>query len=1069
MNRILLTCMGLLLATLVVNAQNVITGRVTELNDNSGLPGVSVSLKGTSKGTITDSNGSFRIEVDNQSSILVFSFVGYQTVEEIVGGRSEIQVSLTMDVTQLSEVVVTALGIERDKASLGYAVQEVDGENLIKTGEQNFLGALSGKVAGVQIVNPSGASIGGSVNVRIRGSNSVYGNNRPLYVVDGVPISNDNPNTNTYNGRDYGNLAQDINPEDIETISILKGPAASAMYGMRGKNGVVLIKTKSGKGIKKGLGIEYSGQVNLDRVYVLPEFQNEFAGGYSPDFDEVNGEKTLQWYADESWGPKIDGTPIRHWYSWFPGTPEYGRLDPLVANPDNVKDFYNTGVTQVHNLSISGNSEKSNFRFSYGRTDIEGAVPSSKGNKNNSNLNFQSHLSEKLTLSTNVNLSNNYFKGRPGFGYTGSFDSWTLINVGPALNMWTQRQLDYRQLRNFRLPDGSIKTWNIRDVNNPVPAYWDNIYFMLENAYPEDSRDRVIGSVALDYKITSALSIKGTAKTDFHLQKLSQRIPTEALAQEFYYETSQKSLENNYELMINYNENFEDFSIAAYLGGNIFKTSFNEVNTATNGGFTVPNWFNVEASVDRPDTENYSSERSIRSVFGAANLGYKNMLYLDLALRKDWTSSLPKGNNGYAYPSVGLGFVFSELTPSLPFLSFGKIRGTYAQVGNDLSPYVINQTYRANAVYNGSASFYIPDALVDPQIKPSLSTSVELGLELKMLHDRIGLDFNYYEQNSKDEIINLNISGASGYSGYRTNGGEILSKGIEITATGTPVKTPNFTWDVALNFSQNKSTVEKLIGDLTSYEVLARRGVSVNAVVGEEWGVLKGRDIRRDENGNSMVQYGPSTYHSVDANSGTQSLYYLRDDNKVIGKVLPDFIGGITNTFTYKSFDLSLNIDFQKGGNFHSVTRLYGFYAGQLKETAAQNDNGMSVRDPVSQGGGFLVEGVLGDGTEVSGHTSGSDFGHHLAGIPSQWIYDASYVKLREVRLNYNVPSGLIARTPFKKIGFALSVRNAWLIHSNIPGIDPSEVTPDASGVAFHEGGGLPSFRTYGFNLRLGI
>lgn len=1057
----------LLILTLVMVSGNmafsqniVVKGQVTADTDVSSLPGVSVLIKGTTSGTITDAGGNYSIEVPSDATLL-FSFIGYETQEVNVAGRSVINIELTSDVTELSEVVVTALGVEREKASLAYAVQEVDGDNVTKTGEQNFMGALSGKVAGVQITNPSAASLGGTVNVRIRGANSISGNSQPLYVVDGIPISNQNF-SNTYNGRDYGNLAQDINPNDIESISVLKGPAASALYGIRGKNGVILITTKKGTG-RKGIGVEYNGQVAFDRVAILPEYQNKYAGGYSQELSQVDGQDVLDYNADESWGPEMDGRPVRHWDSWYPGTPEYGKTRPLVANPDNVKNFFETGVTQSHNIAVSGGNDNTNFRLSYGFTDINGTVPFSEGKKNNASLNLNSQLTDKLSVEATVSYANNSYRGRPGFGYTGSFSGWTLINVGPNLNMWTQRQLDYDRLKNYRAPDGSIKTWNITSPDNLDPNFWDNIYFMLENASPYDERDRVIGGTTLTYKLSEMFSIKGVAKTDFYDQRINNRIPTEAKAQDFYYESSRKGIENNYELLLNFNKSFDKISLSGFAGGNILKQKSLGIEGNTVGGLSAPNWYNLEASVDRPFVDNLEITKEIRSLYASASLGYNDMLYLDLTARNDWSSALPENDNSYFYPSAGLSFVFSELIDSR-VLSFGKVRSSFAQVGNDLDAYEINQTYLPGGAYGSSSSFEVRDYYVDPNIKPSLTEALEIGAELKFFNNRLGLDFNYYNQINEDDIVRINVSGTSGYERLTTNGGKIVSKGIELALYGTPVQSKNFTWDIAFNLARNRSVVEDIYGDITAYSILERRGASVVLEKGEEWGVIRGTDFKMQD-GQRVVRYAGSWYHYNDEDN----LEYLTEDNQVIGNVLPDFTGGAVNTFSYKGFDLSLNFDFQKGGSFHSVTKMYGFGAGQLAETAVTNSNGVSVRDRISEGGGFEVSGVLEDGTAVSGYASGAQHTWNMVGATGNWIYDASYIKLREVRLGYNVPSKALESLPFTRVNVAVTVRNAWLIHANIDGLDPSEITPDASGVAFHEGGGLPGFRTYGFNLRLSL
>ncbi|NMM50372.1 SusC/RagA family TonB-linked outer membrane protein [Marinigracilibium pacificum] len=1055
-NKFLLTII-LTLTSYMIQAQ--VKGTI---KDESGeaIPGVSVFIKGTTKGAVSNAAGEYSVDA-TEGEILIFSFIGYQTIELTVSDNNQIDVVMHEAQTELSEFVVTALGVERKKASLSYAVQEVDGGKLTQTGEQNYLGALSGKVAGVQITNPSSASIGGTVNIRIRGANSISGNAQPLFVVDGIPISNDNF-SNTYNGRDYGNLAQDINSNDIESISVLKGPAASALYGIRGKNGVILITTKKGTK-KKGIGIEYNGQLSIDKVAILPEYQNQYAGGYSQELNQLDGEYILDYHADESWGPEMDGRQVRHWDSWYPGTSEYGKTRALVANPDNVKNFYETGITQTHNIAISGGSENTSYRLSYGYTEIDGAIPFSGGKKNNASLNINSNITDKLRVNASVKYAHNEFEGRPGFGYTGSFDSWSLINVGPNLNMWTQRQLDYNRLKDYRGPNGEIKTWNIISPTNTSPNFWDNIYFMLENAKPFDERDRFIGGTSLTYDISEVFSVTGSAKIDFYDQKINNRIPEEAQAQAFFKQTNRTGKETNYELLLNFDKTINKLSLNGFVGGNILKQKYIGLTGSTSGGLTATNWFNLEASVDRPFVDNWETNKEIKSIYGTASIGYNNFLYLDLTARNDWSSALPANNNSYFYPSAGLSMVFSELISS-KILSHGKIRASYAQVGNDIDPYLILNTYPPGGVYNGTPSFGVRDRIVDPNIKASLAEAIEVGAELNFFNNRLGLDVNYYRQINEDDIIEINISGVTGYNRFLTNGGKIISEGLELAFFATPIETKNFSWDLNFNLAKNKSTVEHIYEDITAYPILSRRGVDLVLEEGSEWGVLRGRDFKTID-GQPVVRKSGSWYHANDEDN----LEYLTEDNQVIGHVLPDFTGGLVNTLSYKGINLSLNFDFQKGGNFHSVTKMYGFGAGQLAETVGLNDNGQSVRDRIDNGGGFPVEGVYADGSPASGYASGRQHAWNLVGVTGNWIYDASYIKLREVRLGYQLPTKTLENTPFTNISFAVSVRNAWLIHSNVKGIDPSEITPDASGVAFHEGGGMAGFRSYGFNLKLGL
>ncbi|MDN5200084.1 SusC/RagA family TonB-linked outer membrane protein [Fulvivirgaceae bacterium BMA10] len=1067
-----------------LQAQDItVSGTVTSSEDQGGLPGVNVFIEGSSQGTVTDIDGKYSLQLPDGSKALLFSSIGYISQRIEIGNQRTINVALVPDLQQLSEVVVTALGIEREKASLGYAIQDVKGDDLTKVKESNFIGALTGKIAGVRVVSASGASIGGTNNIRIRGATDLNSGGSPLFVVDGTPISNDNF-SDGYNGRDYGNLAQDINPDDIESVSVLKGPSAAALYGNRASAGVIVITTKSGSKRQK-LGVDVSTSIGIDRVYLLPEYQNKYAGGYSGDFAtfeynpsihpaswaSFDGQKMLEYYADESWGPEMDGTLIRHWDSWYPGE-TFGELRPLSPQPDNVKNFYETGVTTNNHIAFSGGTEKTAFRLSFTNVNTKGVVPFSEGNRNNVGLNVNSDISDRFNVSTSINYANNSFLGKPAFGYTGSYSGWTLLGITPNLNMWTQRNLDYDRVRNYRGTDGSIRTWNINGPTDPTPNFWDNLYYMLENAFPEDSRDRIYGNINLTYEIIDGLKVSGIARRDVYNQSIERRIPSEAQTQDLYAIRTIKGQEENYEMLAKYDKRFnENFSLSASLGGNIRKNTFAETSMSTAGGLSTPNLFNIGASVDRPNVSSFKSEKIVRSIYGFANLGYKDMLYLDLTGRNDWSSSLPEDNNSYFYPSASLSFVFSEILES-KILSFGKIRASVAQVGSDIDAFDINRTYSLGTAYGSNASFFVPNTLANQNLRPALATSYEFGLDVRFLDDRLGIDATYYKRDSKDQIINIDVPGSTGFNSTFVNAGLIRGEGIEIAAYGTPVKTSDFSWDVSFNVARNTSKVIELTDDIDNIQLFNRRGITANAKVGKEWGNLTGRYFQlfqaTDGNGNP-VDHPSNGKRVVRYASDGQTLLYNRAEDQDLGNVLPDYTGGITNTLRYKNFELSAFIDFQVGGRFHSVTNMYGFGAGQLATTVGLNDQGNSVRAPVSEGGGFKVEGVLADGTPVSGYASGSDHTWNLVGIRGAWVYDADYVKLREVRLGYNLPNTLLQKLPFSKVNVSLSAKNLWLISAAVPGVDPSEITPDRFGVSFHEGGGLPGVRTFLFTLNFGF
>jgi TonB-linked SusC/RagA family outer membrane protein len=1033
-------------------AQKMVSGTV---NDQDGEPliGASVLVKGTSQGTVTDFDGKFELEVPANATTLIISYTGFTSQEVEIGNQTSFDISLAEGVL-LTEAVVTGLGIEREKKSLGYAVQEVQGDAVNSVGDQNVVSALTGKVAGVQVISSSGAQLGGSANIRIRGANSLTGG-QPLFVVDGTPISNANF-SDTNRGRDWGNFASDINPEDIETISVLKGPAATAIYGNRGAGGVVLITTKKGKN-RKGIGVTYTGSVTADRVYVLPEYQDEYGGGYTQDFlratDPVDGQEynVLNYAADESWGPRMDGTQYRPWWSWFPGE-DYGTQIPLSPNPDNIRDFFETGVTFNNSLALTGGNETTTFRLSFTNIQQDGVLPNSELDRTNIGINASTQLTDKLTLGTSVNFVDIAGLGRPSFGYVGQF------NVVNSFNQWFQRQLDMDRLRDYKNPDGTFRSWNIRSPTNLRPLYWDSPYFtQFENA-ATDSRNRYFGNISLTYQVNENLSLAGFLRRDDYTFRNETRAASGGLDLDDYNEFVANSREDNYEFLANYNKNFGDISVDANFGANIRRNDYRSNSLGVEGGLNAPNLYNLKASTDRPTATNFVSEKVVRSLYGGANFGYKSFLYLGFTLRNDWSSALPVENNSYLYPSVTGSFVFSELMNS-SFLSFGKIRGSFAQVGSDIGPYQTQFTYSAGTPYGSVPAFTLPNTLINEDLRPALSSSYEVGLELRFFNDRLGFDFTYYNNDAEDQILTLTVPGSSGFGAAIINAGNINSNGFELAMNVSPVRSSKFNWDIYLNAATNTSTVEELADGLDNRQLSSWGwgGLAVNAPVGGEWGQFTGRGY---------------TYFNGDESKPiiNEDGSPVRTNNKNLGGLLPDWTGGFRNVIDFNNFSLSAFIEFQIGGQFHSVTRMFNAYSGLGAETVGNNDKGNPIRDPVSQGGGVRVDGVLADGTPhtvyVDPQTRYSD---HLFAMNEEWMYDASYVKFRELSFGYNFPSKILGNTPIRSLKLSLIARNLWLIHTNVDGLDPSEIPPGSSNYVFQENGALPGVRSLGLNLRVGF
>lgn len=1053
MRNILLTCIAVFSAVAALG--QTITGTVS---DTSGtpLPGVTVVVDGTNRGTTTDFDGNFSIAAD-PGEVLLFSYLGMSTKAVTVGSGTNLQVVLQEDSTQLDEVVVTALGITRDKRSLGYATQEVAGENLNLANEQNVLGSLAGRVAGVQVTGASGASMGGTQKIKIRGVNSIGGGDQPLLVVDGTPISNANFSGSA--GSDYGNLGQDVNPADIESVNVLKGPAASALYGIRGQFGVIMITTKKGRKGPRAIDIQFSSSVSMESTYNFIPLQNMYGGGTSQSFSQLpNGDPYVAMGVDESWGPRMDGTPVRQVFSFYPQDPEYGQLTPFVPHPTNVEDYYNTGVTYNNSLTIMGGNENTSIRLSVNDTRIEGVVPNTFLDRNNVGLSASLDLSPKVSVSSNVNYARNNGQ-RPGQG-----SEW---GAGYMVQ-WFQRNVDMDRLRNYKYDDGTFLHWNLRnpssvtgEISNFRPLYWNNPYFEVYENTSTDLRDRFFGDVGVTYKVLPGLEVSGFVRTDMYIQNLESRTAFGGKSTPAYSIGKYQNKEFNYEFLAQYKKTWGEFSLDASLGGNIYDRNYSYVSQSTNGGLSSPGFYNIDASIDRPTTSSYLLEKQIRSLYSLASLGFMDTYFIDASIRNDNSSALPKENSSYWYPSVSGSMVFSQPLDWEP-LSFGKIRASYARAGSDLSPYQTNTVFGVGTVYDGINTLYVPDALNNPNIKPSFSNSFEAGLELSFFRNRIGFDFTYYNQKNKNQIISLDVSGASGFGSSIINAGLIENSGWELSVNANPVKSNIFQWDFTFNINKNNSEVVELAPGIDVYTYGSTTYSSVtsylNSYVGKPFGSLVGQAFMRDEaTGMKLL--------------GDDNMPLYTDATHDFGSVLPDFNGGIQNNFKIGPVGIAAMIDFQSGGQFFSRSKMLSVRTGQDAITVATNDNGMNVRDPVADGGGVKLTGISqSTGEEVTAYVDARSYYNNVLGrrIYEEWLYDASYVKLREVRVQYDFQDRLMDRLPFKTMSLAVFARNPMMIWQKAPtGIDPSEISTGSQSISWFESGQLPSVRSLGVNLNI--
>jgi TonB-linked SusC/RagA family outer membrane protein len=1110
----------LMLASSELWAQDrVVSGRVTDADDGAGLPGVNVVLQGTTNGTVTDVDGDYTLTVPDDDGTLVFTFVGMATQEVPIGGRTEINVVMSPDVEQLSEVVVTALGITREKASLGYSTQELGSEAVSTVKQQNFINSLSGKISGVQIRTNN--NFAGSTNIVIRGNKSVTGNNQPLFVIDGVPIDNSTGNT-TYQragrfGFDYGNAAADINPEDIETINVLKGAAASALYGSRAANGVIMITTKKGTA-RKGVGVSVSSGVTLGQIdkETFIKYQNKYGAGYAREWfhyydpekdiftgqlleddpnypynlvgffhDDINQDGQVDYVVptleDGSYGaPFNPNLNVYHWDSFVPESPNYMRAYPWMAARHTPADFFETAVTWNNSIALSGGNENNTFRISYTNYDSKGTLPNQNLTRHTIGFNGSSKFAEKLTGTLGFNFVRNNTLGRASTGYGD--------NQMANFRQWWQTNVDIKAQEDMFTRTGRNVTWNPGDYTNPTdPIFWDNPYWTRYKNFQSDERDRVYGNFALTYKPADWLDIMARVTADTYRELREERRAVGSVPTEFginkadeasgYQRTNRDVSEFNYDLIFTANKQLNtDLSLTALLGGNMRRENFSSIYASTQGGLVVPNLYALSNSAsDVPSPVEDETHKEVYGIFGNLNFGFRNFLYLDLTARNDISSALPVGNNSYFYHSEALSFVFSELMDS-EFLDFGKVRLNYAVVGNDTGPNRTVNTFTKNDTGRGAAPnfgstvmFSYPSTVNNPDLRPEELTSIEAGLELAAIDNRLTFDLGLYETVSSDQIVAVELSKATGTSFKWLNGGEIENKGVEVSLGFDVIKSTDFTWNARVNWAKNISEVLSLPEGVNNYQINSfQGGVSLNATIGQPYGILRGTGYQY-LNGRRVIN---------------ASGYPVAVADQVIGDPNPDWTGGFLNTVRYKGLSLSFLVDVSQGGEVFSLDMYYGQATGLPEHTAGLNELGNPIRDEVvlvdpddpAQGyaensGGILFDGVQADGSENTvraraDYYGGAYYWGNATRNPNQLnVYDGSFVKLREVALTYSLPKGILGNA-FQNVALSVVGNNLWIIHKNLPYSDPESGLGAGNGQGYLSGT-YPTVKTLGFKVDL--
>jgi TonB-linked SusC/RagA family outer membrane protein len=1041
---------GIILSFIIVQtaaAQSAkISGVVTEKSNGQPIPGVSITVKGTNIGTQTDGNGKFSISAKPNDVLRIVS-IGYSNQELKITTATTFSVQLEESSNALSEVVVTALNIPKEKKSLGYSVQELKSKDLSEAKETNLINALSGKVAGVQVTNSQGDM--GSSRIIIRGETSISGNNQPLFVIDGVPVDN-TQNLGTGGSRDFANTISDINSEDIESMSVLKGPNAAALYGSRAAAGVVLITTKKGKN-SQGLGISVNSNATFSTLLTIPDYQNSFGQGANGQFSYVDGKGGgLNDGVDESWGPRLDGRLIPQFNS--NGTPV-----PFIAHPNNVRDFFNTGRTLNNGIAISGSGDKYDLRFSYNNLDQTGVIPNSSQSKNSFLLNATYKITPKLTFNASANYVNSSAANLPGSG--GKRASSTMLQF-----TWFGRQVDVDKLKTYKDAFGNNINWN--------NSYYSNPYFVAYENTVGQIRNRLIGSAEINYKIIDGLSANFRTGNDYYTDRRKIKIAYGTNGTPFgsYEEDAYTFSENNTEGRLDFNKKLSsDFNLDLLLGGNIRTTTF-ENNDQKAPKLAVNNLYTLSNSRDPLISSNVYTKQRVYSTFGSAQLGFRNYAYLNLTARNDWSSTLPPQNRSYFYPSVNASLILTEAFDiKSDVLNFAKLRGGWSQVGKDAGPYQLFNNYSFTAPFDSNPQQNLSETDLNPDLKPETTKSTEAGFELGLFKNRVRFDFSVYNTNSINQILSLDVSPSTGFLKKLVNGGTINNKGIEAQLGVTPIKTKDFTWDINVNYSMNRSKVKDLYQDVKSYELGSDGSVQILATVGQPYGTIFGTAYERNATGDIIV--------------GADGTPQASASKKILGKYTPNWLGGITNSFTYKRISLSVLVDAHIGGQIYSGTNSTGTYTGVLASTlpGRGTENGgisyytNSAGKAIQAGAGtpagatiyddgMIFKGLLADGTPNNTIIPASQYYKSLNNIDEASVYSATYIKLREIKLGYALPAQWIKSIGLQSATISAVGRNLFILHKNVPNIDPESAFNTGNGQGL-EDLGLPTVRTIGFNL----
>jgi TonB-linked SusC/RagA family outer membrane protein len=1034
--------------------ERTVSGSVTSSEDGSPLPGVNVVVKGTATGTVTDANGAYRLSAPGLDGVLVFSFIGLTTQEVEIGQRTVVNVQLTQDVTQLGEVVVTAQGYVRETRTIGYSATQVDNDEATKGRTNDLMTSLHGKVAGLTISQNSG-SPGASSRVVLRGYSSITGSNQPLYIVDGVPINNAsnvnvfNPvNDNFNNTIDYGNRANDIAPDDIESISILKSAAATALYGSRAANGAIVITTKRGKAGERPR-VDFITSATFNRPLKLPELQNEFGQGWSSyHLLEENG----------SWGPRLDGV-VRPWGNVVDNSQ---KIKPFTAQPDNLKDFYETGYNLNNSLTISGGKDLATYYFNYGNVSADGFIPGNIDQLNRHNITLRGTLKgKKLTSDVSINFVHKEVSA---------------VASGQGGNAPTMFQEIIQVPRDLSIVDFKDYNDKFNNIDNFHTRYAQNPYFSIGENGNEFTENRVYGKLSFTYNFTDWLNLTYRLGADVASASVTEwtavTTPTPGSPNETVTPTpgtvnegKLTATEFDHSFLLNSYLNLSESFALNLLGGLNVNERYTSNLTTQVTGLDIPGFYHISNSSGAPIIGDATTLRRLIGLYAQGELSYKDFWYVTATVRNDWSSTLPENSRSFIYPAFNTSFIFTEaLGLENNILNFGKLRVSWGQTGNDAAPYLVQSTLVTGDIYNyfgtlkfpfnGVNAFEVGNRIGNSNLQPEISTEFEFGGDFKLLNNKIGIGVSFYDKRTEGQIFAVPVASTSGYTGQTANVGLVQNKGIELFVTLTPIQTTDFRWDLGINYTKNQNKILELPEQLEGVVLFDNYSVDFKLTQGRPIGDLYAFDYVKDPLGRTVVNANGLPIGST--------------NKTFVGNVNPNFIAGLNTTLSYRNLTLSATADYRDGGKFWSYTKRLTMFVGN-DPIELYNDRRPFIEpnSSIPDGDGYRENDIPVDMADIANYWNDN----FNPAIERRHILDRTYFKLREVVLTYTVPASIVTKTPFSNISASLVGRNLWLWTPAENGMVDPEATQFGNDLAgeFGEFAAGPSARSFGFSLRLGL